>query len=257
MWCLRHIARLQKEAPPAPNKPNLRVSQSADRTPSPGYSALDEACPAIARILHAIATPPAPLTTHLCPTYIVQFTTVTHTQRSLPSNPTTMAAPTYPPGGTFFDTLKKSFVDVPVDTANDNAIDTQSFLEAAEALTTLFGESITTSTYTSYTKAHNAKHHTRNRRPRLRRLQARQGRHEHQHQENPRPLPRRPRRRRHAAGPRALRAGQQEAHRDRGSIMAEQVCSVLRHHHEGQSGMLTYSHLQRSRLHRPSPSQER
>ena len=40
---------------------------------------------------------------------------------------------------TFFDTVKKSFSDVPVDAANDNAIDTTQFLEAAESLTTLFG----------------------------------------------------------------------------------------------------------------------
>lgn len=40
---------------------------------------------------------------------------------------------------TFFDTLQKSFVDVPVDAANDNAIHTSEFLDAAESLTTLFG----------------------------------------------------------------------------------------------------------------------
>ncbi|KAF2136761.1 uncharacterized protein K452DRAFT_322190 [Aplosporella prunicola CBS 121167] len=39
---------------------------------------------------------------------------------------------------TFFDTLGKSFVDVPVDAANDNAIHTTEFLDAAESLTTLF-----------------------------------------------------------------------------------------------------------------------
>jgi len=49
-----------------------------------------------------------------------------------------MAAPTIPPGGTFFDTLQKSFVDVPVDKEHDNAISTEEFLQAAEALTTLF-----------------------------------------------------------------------------------------------------------------------
>ncbi|KAI4255078.1 MAG: hypothetical protein L6R42_006923 [Xanthoria sp. 1 TBL-2021] len=43
-----------------------------------------------------------------------------------------------PPGGTWFDTLKKSFVDVPVDSSNGNAIPTSDFLEAAESLTTLF-----------------------------------------------------------------------------------------------------------------------
>jgi hypothetical protein len=46
-----------------------------------------------------------------------------------------------PPNGTFFDTLKKSFVDVPLDKDSDNAISTSEFLEAAESLTTLFGTS--------------------------------------------------------------------------------------------------------------------
>ena len=50
------------------------------------------------------------------------------------------AKTTYPPGGTWFDTLKKSFVDVPVNANNDNAIETTAFLEAAESLTTLFGK---------------------------------------------------------------------------------------------------------------------
>lgn len=40
---------------------------------------------------------------------------------------------------TWFDTIGKSFADVPVDAANGNAISTAEFLEAAEALTTLFG----------------------------------------------------------------------------------------------------------------------
>lgn len=40
---------------------------------------------------------------------------------------------------TFFDTIQKSFVDVPVDAANDNAIHTSEFLDASESLTTLFG----------------------------------------------------------------------------------------------------------------------
>ena len=53
-----------------------------------------------------------------------------------------MAVPSnvsYPSGGTWFDTLKKSFVDVPVDASKDNAIPTTDFLEASESLTTLFG----------------------------------------------------------------------------------------------------------------------
>jgi hypothetical protein len=45
----------------------------------------------------------------------------------------------YPPGGTFLDTVKKSFTDVPVDKEKDNAVSTSEFLEAAESLTTLFG----------------------------------------------------------------------------------------------------------------------
>ncbi|KAI5240182.1 putative glycolipid transfer protein HET-C2 [Aureobasidium subglaciale] len=44
-------------------------------------------------------------------------------------------AATYPPGGTFFDTLKRSFSDVPVESGK---IATSEFLEAAESLTTLF-----------------------------------------------------------------------------------------------------------------------
>jgi len=44
----------------------------------------------------------------------------------------------YPPGGTFLDTLQKSFTDVPVDASKGNAISTTEFLQAAESLTTLF-----------------------------------------------------------------------------------------------------------------------
>ncbi|KAL1960660.1 hypothetical protein VTO42DRAFT_7239 [Malbranchea cinnamomea] len=47
-------------------------------------------------------------------------------------------APSIPPDGTFFDTLKCSFAKVPIDKANDNAISTAEFLEAAEGLVTLF-----------------------------------------------------------------------------------------------------------------------
>lgn len=48
-----------------------------------------------------------------------------------------MAQQAFPPGGTFFDN-KKSFAEVPVDENKDNAISTTEFLEATEALTTLF-----------------------------------------------------------------------------------------------------------------------
>ncbi|KAJ5884819.1 hypothetical protein N7495_009329 [Penicillium taxi] len=47
-------------------------------------------------------------------------------------------AATFPPGGTWFDTLTKSFADVPIDAANDDAISTDDFLQAAEALVSLF-----------------------------------------------------------------------------------------------------------------------
>jgi hypothetical protein len=40
---------------------------------------------------------------------------------------------------TFFDNLKKSYVDVRVDPTNDNAISTTEFLEATESLVTMFG----------------------------------------------------------------------------------------------------------------------
>ncbi|KAA6414273.1 MAG: hypothetical protein FRX48_02636 [Lasallia pustulata] len=41
---------------------------------------------------------------------------------------------------TFFQTIRRSFVDVPVDAAHDNAIATGEFLEAADSLTTLFDQ---------------------------------------------------------------------------------------------------------------------
>ena len=44
----------------------------------------------------------------------------------------------------FFDTLPKSFDDVPIDAEHDNAIATAPFLEAAESLSTLFGTYSTT-----------------------------------------------------------------------------------------------------------------
>jgi len=47
-------------------------------------------------------------------------------------------AAAYPPGGTFLNTFKKSFVDVSVKKANNNAIDTTEFLDAAESFTAIF-----------------------------------------------------------------------------------------------------------------------
>lgn len=45
---------------------------------------------------------------------------------------------TCPAGGTWFDTLQKSFVHVPIDASNGNAIETSAFLDAADSLATLF-----------------------------------------------------------------------------------------------------------------------
>ena len=52
-----------------------------------------------------------------------------------------MTSAAYPPGGTFFDTIKRSFTNVPVDASKNNAISTTEFLEASESLVTLFGAS--------------------------------------------------------------------------------------------------------------------
>ncbi|KAK2882410.1 hypothetical protein FQN49_000393 [Arthroderma sp. PD_2] len=43
-----------------------------------------------------------------------------------------------PEGGTWLDTMRRSFKDVPIDEASDNAISTTEFLEAAESLVKLF-----------------------------------------------------------------------------------------------------------------------
>ncbi|KAF2760466.1 glycolipid transfer protein [Pseudovirgaria hyperparasitica] len=49
-----------------------------------------------------------------------------------------MASSSYPAGKTFFSTVKKSYVDVPVDQSKDNAVSTSEFLEANESLLSLF-----------------------------------------------------------------------------------------------------------------------
>jgi hypothetical protein len=50
-----------------------------------------------------------------------------------------MAVPTIPPGSTFFDMVKRSYTDVPIDEEHGNAVSTSEFLEASESLTALFG----------------------------------------------------------------------------------------------------------------------
>lgn len=50
-----------------------------------------------------------------------------------------MAAPAIPPGSTFFDVVKRSYTDVPINKEHGNAVSTTEFLEASESLTTLFG----------------------------------------------------------------------------------------------------------------------
>ncbi|KAL7788959.1 glycolipid transfer domain-containing protein [Trichoderma ceciliae] len=49
-----------------------------------------------------------------------------------------MSAPVIPAGATIVQTFKQSFVDVPIDAENGNAIATTQLLEAAESLTTMF-----------------------------------------------------------------------------------------------------------------------
>ncbi|KAL6860501.1 hypothetical protein ACO1O0_004529 [Amphichorda felina] len=49
-----------------------------------------------------------------------------------------MSGPAIPPGGTIVETFKRTFADVPIDADKGNAISTTEFLEAAEALTTIF-----------------------------------------------------------------------------------------------------------------------
>ena len=44
---------------------------------------------------------------------------------------------------TFFNSLRKSFADVPIETSKDNAIPTTDFLEATESLCSLFGRPMT------------------------------------------------------------------------------------------------------------------
>jgi hypothetical protein len=75
-----------------------------------------------------------------------------------------------PPGGTFFDTLKRSFSDVPVESGK---IATTEFLEACEGLTTLFGTYVHLSMSLASNKA---------RCPRFSCLQACQERYGWQHQ---------------------------------------------------------------------------
>lgn len=49
-----------------------------------------------------------------------------------------MAQPAYPPGGTYFDTAKRSFTQAPLNLSKDSAIATSEFLEASETLCGLF-----------------------------------------------------------------------------------------------------------------------
>lgn len=76
----------------------------------------------------------------------------------------------FPPGGTFFDTLKRSFTDVPVE---NGKIATTQFLEACESLTTLFGLLTQILLLSTSNQA---------RCSRFNRLQACQVRHDRQHQ---------------------------------------------------------------------------
>lgn len=85
-------------------------------------------------------------------------------------------ATSYPAGGTFFDTVKRSFTDVPVDEKKDNAISTTEFLEACEGLIALFGTKLV------YREAPLAMLSAVHRCARLGGFQARQRRYERQRQ---------------------------------------------------------------------------
>jgi hypothetical protein len=102
--------------------------------------------------------------------YSVFFTLVSLSPQPLSLKPTTDTMAAVPPGGTFFDTLKRSFSDVPIESGK---IATTEFLEACEGLTTLFGVYVQSSTLSCSNKA---------RCPRFRCLQACQVRHGRQHQ---------------------------------------------------------------------------
>lgn len=92
-----------------------------------------------------VVQPPTSLTAFSIPNVCLFPTSISHRSgylRSylLPENKMAAVAIEVPAGGTYLDTFKKSFTDVPVDAANDNAISTEEFLEAAESLVTIFGQ---------------------------------------------------------------------------------------------------------------------
>jgi hypothetical protein len=64
-----------------------------------------------------------------------------------------MATAQIPEGGTYLDTFKGSFVKVPIDAENGNAISTAEFLDAAESLTTMFGAHASRHTGTEFQSA--------------------------------------------------------------------------------------------------------
>ncbi|GKT85708.1 HET-C2 protein [Colletotrichum tofieldiae] len=71
-------------------------------------------------------------TTHISPTPLSTFDQTTQTPKIRHNGSSD------PPGGTYLDTFKKSFVDVKPDADKENAIPTTEFLDAAESLTTIF-----------------------------------------------------------------------------------------------------------------------
>jgi hypothetical protein len=58
-----------------------------------------------------------------------------------------------PADGTWFDTINKSFADVPI--GAEDGISTTEFLEAAESLVTLFGASYSSPAYICLKLTHN------------------------------------------------------------------------------------------------------
>jgi len=121
-----------------PNFPQVKLFRARFANPS-AIQGSSNSAPPLVYLVDPAPNCPSP-TSEAPPSHNKTISNPPHSLLFLQSTPTKMAATNaYPPGGTFLDTLKKSFTDVPVDKEKDNAVSTTEFLEAAESLTTLFG----------------------------------------------------------------------------------------------------------------------
>jgi hypothetical protein len=81
-------------------------------------------------------------TAYFVPLYIHKFTNPREKENSYQrtwKKDAIVSMTSKPQGGRFFDSMKRNFVDVPIDKENGNAIATSEFLEATESLTKMFG----------------------------------------------------------------------------------------------------------------------